>query len=108
MIECCHASNARERGPPMAQDAPDGFAARQDAYHGADEPLPADIFELEVSELAHARGGAQGDWRPTGPRPQPPSRQLLLALAAPPTPLTSLPLLAALATVPPLTPHHRP
>src|SRR5260370_34649388 len=82
MIECCHASNARERGPPMAQDAPDGFAARQDAYHGADEPLPADIFELEVSELAHARGGAQGDWRPTGQRAQRPARQLLRALAA--------------------------
>jgi hypothetical protein len=66
----------------MAQDAPDGFAARQDAHHGADEPLPADIFELEVSELAHVRGGAQGDWRPTSPRARRPARQLLRALAA--------------------------
>src|SRR5882672_4242762 len=82
MVECCHASNARERGPPMAQDAPDADAAREDARRGADEPLPAESFELEVSELAHVRGGAWGDWRPTGRRVQGHARQLLRVLAA--------------------------
>ncbi len=66
----------------MAQDAPDGFAAREDARRVADEPLPAESFELEVSELAHVRDGAWGDWRPTGRRVQGHARQLLRVLAA--------------------------
>src|SRR5258706_15148801 len=107
MIECCHASNARERGPPMAQDAPDGFAAREDACRGADEPQPADIFELEVSELAHARGGARGDWRPTGPRARRPARQLLRALAAAATLVGLLALLVGGVMGQQRTFHHR-
>ncbi len=66
----------------MAQDAPDADAAREGARRGADEPLPAESFELEVSDLAHVRGGAWGDWRPTGRRVQGHARQLLRVLAA--------------------------
>lgn len=91
----------------MAQDASDGFAVREDAHRDADEPLPTESFELEVSDLAHTWGGARGDGRPTGPRVQGHARQLLRVLAAAVTLAGLLALLVGGVMGQQRTPHRR-